>query len=592
MKKFILLSIIAIFTFASCEEMFEPRLENILTTEQAIETPVYAQGILLNAYLRMPTNTWSFNDVATDNAVSNDINNEFRRIAEGGWTAINNPMDQWRNAFAAIQHINTFLSIVDSVQWVDDPVTSRMFANRMRGEALALRGLFMYHLLQRHAGPGSDGQLLGVPIILEPLTPTSDFNLPRATFEECMRQLYADLDSAIAILPRDYGDIANANQIPVRYEQVTENIAKYNRVYGPWFRGRISARIAMAIRAKAALLAASPAFNPTGDQELWATAANYAAQVLTLPGSPGATMQRTGITWYSNRGELTGLAEGNNPAEILWRGSIETSNALEQQHFPPSLFGNGRVNPTRNLVEAFPMTNGYPIDHPLSGFDPSRPYTNRDMRLGHYIIVNNSVAGPANTTILTGADVTTVDGLNREGGRSTRTGYYMRKLIRQDINVNPASLTTQRRYQPHIRWTEIHLIYAEAANEAWGPTGTGPHATFTALDIIRNIRMRAGVGVANAHAYLNSVSTDQAAMRDLIRNERRLELSFEGFRFWDLRRWNMPLNEPAMGTRITGGVNFEEFEVEDRVFAPHMRFGPIPHSEMLKYNALIQNQGW
>ena len=220
------------------------------------------------------------------------------------------------------------------------------------------------------------------------------------------------------------------------------------------------------------------------------------------------------------------------------------------------------------------------------------PYVGRDSRLGLYIVVNGSVAGHANARIFTGADVLTNDGLNRVDGRSTRTGYYMRKLIRQDVNLDPATTTTQRRYTARIRYTEISLIYAEAANEAFGPMGTGPYAPFSAFDIIRNLRTRSAVGTANGHAYLNSISADQAAMRELIRNERRLELAFEGFRFWDLRRWNMPLNEPARGTRITGGVIFEEFVVEDRVFQPHMNHGPIPHSEILKYNALVQNRGW
>jgi len=80
-------------------------------------------------------------------------------------------------------------------------------------------------------------------------------------------------------------------------------------------------------------------------------------------------------------------------------------------------------------------------------------------------------------------------------------------------------------------------------------------------------------------------------MRELIRNERRLELCFEGHRFWDLRRWNMPLNVPAMGTSITGGVH-TEIHVEDRIFPDHMRHAPIPYGEVLKFDQLRQNRGW
>lgn len=80
-------------------------------------------------------------------------------------------------------------------------------------------------------------------------------------------------------------------------------------------------------------------------------------------------------------------------------------------------------------------------------------------------------------------------------------------------------------------------------------------------------------------------------MRDLIRNERRLELCFEGFRFWDLRRWNMDLNEPAKGVRISNG-KYEIITVENRNYESYMQYGPIPYSEVVKFDALEQNQGW
>ena len=79
-------------------------------------------------------------------------------------------------------------------------------------------------------------------------------------------------------------------------------------------------------------------------------------------------------------------------------------------------------------------------------------------------------------------------------------------------------------------------------------------------------------------------------MRELIRNERRLELCFEGFRFWDIRRWNLDLTEVAKGVRIENG-QYNYFMVEDRVYDnSYMHYGPIPYTEVLKYN-LEQNAG-
>jgi hypothetical protein len=180
------------------------------------------------------------------------------------------------------------------------------------------------------------------------------------------------------------------------------------------------------------------------------------------------------------------------------------------------------------------------------------------------------------------------DGLNKKE-TSTRTGYYMRKLLRQDVSLNP-SVNNQKHYRPHIRYTELFLNYAEAANEAWGPMGNGGNP-YSAYDVIKAIRTRAGVGIANGHAYLESIKGDQDAMRTLIRNERRLELAFEGFRFWDLRRWNTSLTEAVTGTSISLNT-YKEINVEGRNYQDYMRFGPIPHSERLKYNALQQNNGW
>ena len=144
-------------------------------------------------------------------------------------------------------------------------------------------------------------------------------------------------------------------------------------------------------------------------------------------------------------------------------------------------------------------------------------------------------------------------------------------------------------YTPRIRFTEIFLNYAEAANEAWGPTGNGGHG-YSAYDIIAALHNRAGVG----NGYLESIKTDKDKMRQLIRNERRIELSFEGFRFWDLRRWNAPLTEKAMGMSINSAnkTTYTPVDVETRDYKDYMNYGPIPYSEVLKFNQLQQNKGW
>lgn len=136
----------------------------------------------------------------------------------------------------------------------------------------------------------------------------------------------------------------------------------------------------------------------------------------------------------------------------------------------------------------------------------------------------------------------------------------------------------------------MFLLYAEAANEAWGPTGTGSHS-YSAYDVVKALRARAGVGVENGDAYLESIKGDKDKMRELIRNERRIELSFEGHRFWDLRRWKAEVNTTATGMRIEGNI-FNIFDVETRNYKDYMSYGPIPYSEVLKFSELQQNTGW
>ena len=158
------------------------------------------------------------------------------------------------------------------------------------------------------------------------------------------------------------------------------------------------------------------------------------------------------------------------------------------------------------------------------------------------------------------------------------------------VTFTSTTTSGQRHVKPIVRYTEIFLNYAEAANEAWGPLGNGGHA-YSAYDVIKAIRRRAGIGLANGDAYLELAKNNKDEMRKLIRNERRLELCFEDIRFWDLRRWKENLTETAKGVSIAGGA-YNYINVETRDFASFMTTNPIPNSEMLKFNALVQNKGW
>jgi hypothetical protein len=235
------------------------------------------------------------------------------------------------------------------------------------------------------------------------------------------------------------------------------------------------------------------------------------------------------------------------------------------------------------------MADGYPIDDngSLYIYDPQNPYLNRDPRLQKYIIVNGGSIG---SNVIYTDYTADMDGVNKVSQKSTRTGYYLKKLLRPDVAIPVSGTpTVQNHYEAYIRVTELFLILAEAQNEIGGPDYKQTGSQMSARDIMRAIRARA-LGVSG-DPYLDAIS-GQEAMRALIRNERRLELCFEGFRMWDLRRWGMDLTETANGY-YDDGNGYQQMEVEKRLFSGEKyKYMPIPYSEILKFSELVQNAGW
>ena len=584
LKIYSLLLILSL-SFGACEKLLQPENDNHSTIDRIYSNPGVAEGLLMTAYVRIPTNSLSFNDVATDDAVTSNKLNQYLRMINGGWSALYNPVSQWDNCNTAILYINNFLSIIDTVawKWTNNEI-NMMFVRRFKGEAYALRGLFQYHLLQTVGGVGANSELLGIPLYDRVIKVDDNFNVPRAGFTESVNQIYSDFDKALEYLTmNDYKNISNASQLPLGLEGV--NVTNFNLVFGSLNNQRISGRIVKALKARVALLVASPAFS-NGDLVLWEKAANYAGATINDIGGI-AGIDPVGHRFFDQtRVDAIKLASNIDQKEMLWRKAIVTSNTREAENFPPSLYGQGNVNPSQNLVDAFPMANGYPISDPLSLYNLATPYAGRDPRLSLYIVYNGSTMKGVTIKTGVGGGVNAKDSLQT----STRTGYYLRKLLREDVNMDPVSISTKQHYEVHMRYTEIFLIYAEAANEAWGPNGTGANG-FSARDAIAAIRKRAGI--SQPDNYLASITTKEA-MRELIRNERRLELCFEGFRFWDLRRWKADLTKAAKGININKtNTNFTVVDVESRAYNnDFMHYGPLPEKEIIKFNALIQNKGW
>lgn len=575
MKKFIY-RIIALFTvfglFTGCD-VLKPEESNVYDLDDVKNVVTFAEGILLKAYRNIPTAHNTFNSsCASDDAVNNNPSSSIKTVVAGGWTSSTNPFNVWSNAYQSIMYINTFLEEMGNVEWYwKNETTNALFAEKLKGEAFALRAWFYFSLLQAHAGKGSNGQMLGVPIIDRVLKTDkpSDYQIPRSTFNELVKFIIDDCDRAIAILPGRWTDSGDANA---------------NAAIGARNTNRINGLTARLIKAKTLMYAASPAYSD--GTYTYQMAAQAAADVMSRNnGLTAVTFANTRhVEFYSNADVPNA---GDVHPEVFWYSTrINSSNNWELTNFSPSLYGQGLTNPSQDLVNAFPMADGTPT--PESKINSPAPYSGRDPRLAKYILYNGAQFTRGGQTVTINTRAGSQDAMGSTDSYATKTGYYLRKFMNVgSVNLDPRVNSGGLHYYVYARYTDALLIFAEAANEAVGPDGN--IGGFNARQVINAIRTRAGI---TSSAYVNGL--DKAQMTSLIRNERRLEMCFEEQRFWDLRRWKMidEMKMPVSGVEVSAdGTIFNYMEVENRNFSDYQIYGPIPYGETLKYD-IVQNQGW
>ena len=566
----ILISVLIItgFSLLSCDDILGPIDTNPSKTDRLYKDRNFAEGLFLRGYTGW-LNNYLLEEVATDDAVNNVRGNSYQRMATGEWSALYNPLSAWNSSYQVLYYLNYFLSISDDILYAWDDrqspaeLRASYYKQKFIGETKLLRAWHNFELLKKHGGIASDNTPLGF-VIMREVPDRSNYNIPRNTYNECVQFILEDIQEGLSKLPMFYADRPG----DVAYNTVYGNLDGKNE-------GRVNGKFAKALKSRVLLHAASmPFYNVPGK---WDSAAVAAAELLTTSGGG-----INGISGMASNG--VSFWRYDTSTEILFKRAYANSNNREVANFPPSRFGNGQTNPSQNLVDAFPMRNGYPINHELSGYDPANPYTNRDPRLDTYIVYDG---GKINNIVVRTRVEDQKDGLNQQE-TSTRTGYYMKKLLQPAVNLTPTVMSTERHFYTLFRYTEIFLNYAEAANEAWGPDMDPKGYGFTPKTIIRAIRNRAGIPAPDP--YLESLTTKEE-MREMIRNERRIELCFEGFRFWDMRRWGIQLDETVNGMKIENDI-YTVIPVEERKYQSHMRYGPIPYQETLKSNLTLQNAGW
>jgi hypothetical protein len=359
----------------------------------------------------------------------------------------------------------------------------------------------------------------------------------------------------------------------------------------------MSARV---LKSRAALYAASPAYRPddvttiTGmGQFTVSDDASYAENWERAALMSDTIIRTAGFGNFSALTQANLISTGNTPADFVFRFYFN-ANGIETRHFPPYYYGEAQTTPSHNLVEAFPSkTGGFPTTDSRSLYDPADPYA---MARDNRFALNIYYHGRTFATNSGAIDVS-------YGGKdspsyspnATRTGYYLSKFLsKKDGMLTPTpDKSNDGHYTPVMRKSEVFYNFAEASNEAWGPTVKGPGCQYSAYEVMKTIR--AAYGIA-PDTWLEECAADKDMFRELVQSERRLEFAFEGQRFFDMRRWLLELDEPVRGVQVTndnGAYSYRVVEVERHRYGQvHHYYLPLPYQELMKNPNLKNNAGW
>ncbi|MDD4994274.1 MAG: RagB/SusD family nutrient uptake outer membrane protein [Paludibacter sp.] len=587
-KIFILLSIIAISSF-SCQ--IDPYLSSVYTDETIWEYPDMVEGLVGKPYDYMSRNyndnVGAILDGATDNAVMTSATNVMAKLATGSLVISQDPFSTyWNNAYKAIYSVNLFLKDRKgfNTRFVLIPAQDLQIRNRLQGEAFALRAWFEWDLLQKFGGKDVNGEMKGFPIVLEPLDITKKIDLARNSYDECVKQIVDDCDSAYKYLPIAHRDFL-----------VTGSLTYAGSKY--W--GRMDGITTRAIKALVYLNWASPRFNSGGNIERWDSCAKYAKQVIDFKLNDKSAGK--GFTTYLNRVNWFDL----NFEGIIFSSRGSANDAMERMFYPGGFSGNGTMGATQELVDAFGMKDGYPLNQsPTIVFDPKNPYLNRDPRFYSIIFYNNLTINGGNPNTVGmytfenwengGKDAMNVSSTN------SNTNYYIKKFVSSTVNFKNSPVNTQPHSKFFIRWAHMCLAFAEAANHVGGPNNTKYGLTpKAAISYLRQRKTYDNATGITVDPYLDKVaSLGETAFDAFIKNERRIETCFEGTWFFDLRRWSTTLselNKPVHGVKIVKNADNTftydfTYEVQKRQFSS--AYLPIPYDDILNMSKLTQNEGW
>ncbi|PWJ57949.1 putative outer membrane starch-binding protein [Dyadobacter jejuensis] len=617
----------------SCGKFLDVVPSNIAVIEEAFETRDNAERFLATLYNYLPAYVSDNNPAMTagdEIAVNENVSRTWAGhiLSRGGQNKVGPLLGYWgntgsvRNLFIALRDCNIFLENVDKPF---DILPNEM--ERWTAEAKILKAYFHFYLLRMY-GP--------IPLVRQNIEVSEGLDAVRVSrdpVDEVNEYIVELLDEAIA-----------NPELPLTITDVGTEL------------GRLTKVAAYALKAKVLVTAASPLFNGNSDYAsftnkdgtpLFATsydenkwidavqACKEAIEVAEMNGHNLFTFNKNELpnssdstyTKLTVRGAMT--EPWNN--ELLWGGSNSTFTAgfqaRAQAKINPLLTAESREStssfwsPPLRIAELFYSSNGVPITE-----DKNYDYANRyatatataDYR---YYIKEGKVTAKLNFDReprfygFLGFDTGIWEGHGQldkasyfveakrgqragilDATRYSLSGYFAKKIVHYEaVQSAPNSGYSAERYPfPIIRLADLYLLYAESLNEVG--------RTAEAYPWIDKIRERAGLkGVVESwreHSQFPDKPLNKEGFRDIIQQERLIELSFEGHRLWDLRRWKKAeiyMNAPIRGWNIQGEdtESYYNILVYGRYqFSSRDYFWPISETDILANPNLVQNPGW
>lgn len=601
----------------SCVDYLDKESDTELTLPMVFEDKTRIEGWLANVYSHVPDPYWGYARKLGWDILSDDMTAS-ERWRQWDWKVIPMLLGEWTpstdwdgNYWARLPQLIREANIfIENVHPLPDQGISATEVTYMKAE-MRFMIAYYYYLLSNTYGP--------IPFKPNYIAPT-DFNL--ADLMEGQRPYYEVVDW----VDKELQEVAKI--LPAKYAEAR----KY---------GRATSIMCLAVRARMLLFAASPLvngnpdyanhknkdgenlFSTTADKTKWAYAAQACKELIEAAEAAGHELyvekNKDGtidpFMSYQNL-FLTRYDEGNTEILFARPGGLEYGE-YEKHATPAASGGSGGLGVTQSLVDAFFTENGLPINDDseyvetdFSDSDETRDntvwdtevnggaitesgtynmYCHREPRFYITVSYNNSYFTQEKRLF----NFFNGSADNPHTHDAPQNGYLIRKKISPDLNVKQGTY----KYRPGIvyRLGEAYLNYAEALNES--DPGNGDILVY-----LNKIRERAGIRQYTTGAtddnFIHVDLNDQAEMRKLIRAERRVELSCEGIRYDDLRRWKEAenvLNGDFYGMNFSGKDN-SSFYVRTpylkRVYKKAYYWFPIHQSEMDKNDKLVQSPYW